>query len=159
MRVTRSLGSSNKVLLLILIISVLAISLLMGTGEAKISFANNNAASEVVDIRALYSVRHQNVIQGSSQVFNLPGRIEVEDYKDGGEGIGYHDKTSGNSGDEYCSDDVDISSTSDAGGGYKVVATASGEWLAFNIIGEATREYNITAHVASGEELALNLST
>jgi hypothetical protein len=75
MRVTRSLGSSNKVLLLILIISVLAISLLMGTGEAKISFANNNAASEVVDSRALYIVSHQNVIQGSSRVFNLPGRI------------------------------------------------------------------------------------
>jgi hypothetical protein len=41
----------------------------------------------------------------------IPGRIEAEDYKSGGEGVAYHDTTSGNSGGAYRSNDVDIQPT------------------------------------------------
>ena len=46
--------------------------------------------------------------------------LEVEDYKDGGSGVGYWDNSSGNLGGSYRTDDVDIESTSDVGGGYNV---------------------------------------
>ena len=52
----------------------------------------------------------------------IPGRIEAEDYKFGGEGVGYHDTTAGNTGGDYRSDDVDIAGL--RGGGYNVGWTA-----------------------------------
>jgi len=55
--------------------------------------------------------------------------LEAEDYKDGGSGVGYWDNSSGNLGGSYRTDDVDIESTSDVGGGYNVGWTGSGEWL------------------------------
>ena len=130
----------------------MAFSLLIGTGEAKISLANDSPARAVIDSGTPYGVSHLDATQGSSQVFNIPGRIEAEDYKAGGEGVGYHDISSGNSGGEYRSDDVDINTTADIGGGYKIVSTASGEWLAFDVLVEETTKYNIIARVASGKD-------
>src|SRR5690606_3872696 len=64
------------------------------------------------------------------QVFAIPGRIEAENYREGGEGVGYHDTSPGNSGGVYRSDDVDIEQTSDSSGGYNTAWTQPGEWLA-----------------------------
>lgn len=152
MRVTRLLEPSSKVLLQTLIIAMLAISLLLGTGEARVSLADHSAASEAVDSRAPYGISRSDVTRGLSQAASIPGRIEAENYKPGGERVGYHDITSGNSGGKYRDDDVDINSTSDMGGGYKIVSTASGEWLAYEILVDQTRKYNITARLSSGDE-------
>jgi DNA-binding beta-propeller fold protein YncE len=85
-------------------------------------------------------------------IFTVPGRIEAEDYKTGGEGVGYHDNDAGNVGGEYRSDDVDIQSTSDNGGGYEVMRIAGGEWLAFDVEVTQGGTYNVTARVASGSD-------
>jgi hypothetical protein len=79
----------------------------------------------------------------------IPGRIEAEDYKSGGEGVAYHDTTSGNSGGAYRSDDVDLQPTSDQGGGYNIGWTRQGEWLAFDVEIAQAGYYDITARVAS----------
>ncbi|MBC8368192.1 family 16 glycosylhydrolase [bacterium] len=51
--------------------------------------------------------------------FVLPTKIEAEDFDIGGEGIAYHDAYPGNEGGQYrLSEDVDIQSCSDTGGGY-----------------------------------------
>ncbi len=42
------------------------------------------------------------------QVFPIPGRIEAENYRTGGQGTGYSDTSSGNSGGAYRNDRVDI---------------------------------------------------
>lgn len=58
--------------------------------------------------------------------------LEIEDYKAGGEGIGFHDTTAGNSGNQYRTapgDDVDVEWASDIGGGYNVGWTNAGEWM------------------------------
>ncbi|MEB3339438.1 carbohydrate-binding protein, partial [Okeania sp.] len=60
-------------------------------------------------------------------------RIEAENYKPGGEGVAYHDTTSGNSGNKYRSEDVDIQTTSDVGGGYNVGWINPGEWLTYDV--------------------------
>src|SRR4029453_15059208 len=59
----------------------------------------------------------------------IPGTVEAENFNDGGAGVGYLDNTPGNQGGTYRSTDVDIQTTSDIGGGYKVSFIAPGEWL------------------------------
>ena len=49
---------------------------------------------------------------------SLPGTIQAENFDNGGEGVAYHDTTSGNAGGAFRSTDVDIEAAS--GGGYDV---------------------------------------
>ncbi|MCR9253154.1 MAG: DUF5010 C-terminal domain-containing protein [bacterium] len=80
----------------------------------------------------------------------LPGIIQAEDYNEGGNGIGYYDLSSGNTGGEFRNDDVDIENTGDVGGGYNVGWISATEWLAFDINAQAnTNLYDIEFRVAS----------
>ena len=82
---------------------------------------------------------------------SLPGRIEAEDYIDGGQGLGYFDTTAGNTGGLYRNDDVDIQLTGDVDGNYNVGWIEAGEWLAFDVDVTQSGYYDITARVASGD--------
>ena len=79
----------------------------------------------------------------------IPGRIEAEHYDAGGEGVGYHDTTPGNQGGAYRSDDVDVETTSDAGGGYNVGWIEEGEWLAYTVDVASAGLYDVQLRVAS----------
>jgi DNA-binding beta-propeller fold protein YncE len=74
------------------------------------------------------------------------GRIEAEHYKAGGEGVGYHDTTSGNSGGQYRSDDVDIAAI---GSKFAIGWIKAREWLAFDVNVAHAGNYDVTARVAS----------
>lgn len=90
-------------------------------------------------------------------IFELPCRIEVEDYDEGGPAIAYVDSTTGNSGLQYRSDDVDIQSASDIDGGY-AVWTGSPEWLEYTVTIPNTGFYAVDIRVASmssGKTLSL----
>jgi hypothetical protein len=78
-----------------------------------------------------------------------PGRIEAENYDKGGEGVAYHDTTSGNSGGAYRGDNVDIRETSDSGGGHNIKSVRAGEWLAYSINAPSAGTYAIDLRVAS----------
>ncbi|MEJ5259472.1 MAG: carbohydrate-binding domain-containing protein [Anaerohalosphaeraceae bacterium] len=63
--------------------------------------------------------------------FLLPGRIEMEDFDIGGQGVSYFDTTPGNSYGGYRTDvDVDIMTIWDGGAGFGVFME-SGEWLEY----------------------------
>ncbi len=79
----------------------------------------------------------------------VPGPIEAENFDEGGEGLAYHDTTAGNSGGKFRQTDVDIESTTDAGGGFSIGYAASGEWLAYSINVSASGTYTMQARVAS----------
>jgi uncharacterized delta-60 repeat protein len=82
------------------------------------------------------SASGQFVPQGafSGAPWNLPARIEAENFDVGGEGFAYHDTTPTNEGGQYrTSEAVDIEKTTDAGGGYDVGWTNSGEWLQYTV--------------------------
>jgi predicted amidohydrolase len=85
-------------------------------------------------------------IEGGSPV---PGTIQAEDYDSGGEGVGYHDTTGGNSGGKYRSDGVDIEPTTDVGGGFNVGWMAPTEWLKYTVFVGAAGTYTLTARVAA----------
>src|SRR3989449_95389 len=81
----------------------------------------------------------------------IPGAFEAENFDLGGEGVAYHDNTSGNQGGQYrLSEDVDIVVSSDPlGGGYAVSNTETGEWLAYTINVVTSGNYDIELRAAT----------
>jgi hypothetical protein len=77
----------------------------------------------------------------------LPGVVQAENFDNGGEGVAYHDATSGNKGGAYRQTDVDIETS--AGGGNDVGWTRPGEWLNYSITVATAGTYTMTARVAS----------
>ena len=77
----------------------------------------------------------------------IPGRIEGENYDTGGEGFAYHDTTSGNSGNQYRSENVDIETCGE--GGYNVGWIAGGEWLEYTVDVASSGTYDVEVRVAS----------
>ena len=78
---------------------------------------------------------------------SLPGGVQAEDFDNGGNGTGYNDHTSGNSGGSYRSTDVDIAGT--PGGGYAVGWIGAGEWLRYTVNVTSGGQYNVAVRVAS----------
>lgn len=78
----------------------------------------------------------------------IPGTIEAENYDLGGQGVAYNDTNSGNTGDEYRNDRVDITTTQDSGGGHKVGWIANGEWLEYTT-NVTAGTYNIELRASS----------
>src|SRR3954453_1260793 len=59
----------------------------------------------------------------------VPGTVQAENYDSGGEGVAYHDTTSGNTGGAYRSGTgVDIVNNNSVVGGYSVGYIRAGEW-------------------------------
>ena len=86
--------------------------------------------------------------EASAQV-TVPGRIEAENYDTNGPGISYYDVSTGNNGGVYRSDDVDIESTTDTGGGYDVGWISAGEWLTYTVNVQETAVYQLAFRVAA----------
>jgi hypothetical protein len=90
----------------------------------------------------------------------LPGRIQAEDFDNGGEGVSYHDTDAENRFGAYRPDSgVDIQETKDSSGRYNVGAIEDGEWLEYTVRLPAGT-YDISARVAakaSGEQLQFHL--
>ena len=87
-----------------------------------------------------------------SVAFTLPGKIEMEDYDLGGQGIAYYDKDVENQGESYRNEGVDIvtvDSISESKG-YAIGYTQEGEWTEYSIVTKKTAPYFYKAHVASG---------
>jgi hypothetical protein len=69
---------------------------------------------------------------------SIPGSIEAENYDTGGEGVSYHDTTSGNTTGAYRNDDVDIETHTN---GYHISYIAQGEWLDYTVTVTAGNYY------------------
>jgi endoglucanase len=79
----------------------------------------------------------------------IPGTVQAENFDDGGEGVGYHDSDTTNSGGQYRSTGVDIEATSDSGGGMDVGWLSPGEWLQYTVTVATAGTYDVTFRVAS----------
>jgi hypothetical protein len=79
----------------------------------------------------------------------LPGRIEAENFDEGGAGAAYLDTTGGNSGGKYRNTDVDIESTSDAGGGHNIGWIVPGERLNYTVNVSEGGTYLVEVRAAS----------
>ena len=79
----------------------------------------------------------------------IPGTIQAENFDNGGEGVAYHDGSTGNNGGQYRNTDVDVEGTSDTGGGFNVGWMGDGEWLLYTVNVATAGTYTVEARVAS----------
>lgn len=91
----------------------------------------------------------QEPFNGSAHI--IPGRIEIEEYDLGGEGLAYHEgNTNGNEGlATLRNDEVDIEETGDADGDYNLGYVLNGEWLEYTVDVISTGIYNLQLRVAA----------
>lgn len=85
----------------------------------------------------------------------VPALIQAEDY------TSYYDTSSGNTGGQYRSDDVDIQTTTDTGGGYNVGWSNAGEYLDYDISVSNAGNYVAqvrTATIRSNAQFFLSLN-
>ena len=85
-----------------------------------------------------------NVLPDGGYTTTLPGRIEAENFRGGGEGVGYHDFTWGNFGGVYREESVDLMIAYNEWTGYSVTDMEPGEWIAYNTSVAQTGEYDLT---------------
>jgi hypothetical protein len=77
-------------------------------------------------------------------------KIEAENFDIGGEGVAYHDTTSANTGAALrLLENVDIAATTDDAGGFSVVDTAPGEWMAYTVNVPTAGQYFVETRLAS----------
>ncbi|GAA3512542.1 hypothetical protein GCM10022393_27890 [Aquimarina addita] len=106
--------------------------------------------SFTVPATTLITTDGSGVIITPTESHPIPGLVEAEDYKEGGQNVGYFDTTTGNRGGAYKTDDVDIQNAGDTTGIYNVGWIASGEWLAYTIDASASTDtYDLDFRVAS----------
>lgn len=106
-----------------------------------------------------------NVPQGAYNgiVHPIPGTIQAEEYDLGGNGIAYSDDTPGSEVSPVVNfrttEDVDIETCTDAGGGYNIGYATAGEWLEYTTNVASSSNYNIDLRVAcSGDSRTLSLT-
>jgi xylan 1,4-beta-xylosidase len=90
-----------------------------------------------------------NQVNGSA-IFDfakpIPGTLDAAHYNAGGEAVGYHDTTPGNTGG-YRTDDVDLATSPE--GGYAVTGNATGEWYQYNVNVQAAGAYHLGLRYAA----------
>lgn len=81
----------------------------------------------------------------------IPGRIEIEEYDLGGEGLAYHeaDANGNQGGASLRNDEVDIEETGDLDGDYNVGYILQGEWLEYTVEVMADGLYDLHFRVAA----------
>lgn len=80
----------------------------------------------------------------------VPGTIEAVHYNSGGEGVGYHDVSSGNEGGAYRKDNVDIRTNPE--GGFNIGWNSTGEWYNYNINVRNAGNYHLGIRYATAME-------
>ncbi|MEQ8466416.1 glycoside hydrolase family 9 protein [Coleofasciculus sp. E1-EBD-02] len=103
---------------------------------------SNPSNGTIADAQGVGTINNDD---SSSPPANTPIRVQAEDY------ISFFDKSSGNTGGAFRSDDVDIQATTDLGGGFNVGWIQQGEWLTYDVNIPEAGTYDIVARVASAQ--------
>jgi glucose/arabinose dehydrogenase len=100
--------------------------------------------------RAVYKAgtSRQNPYPAGSAPATIPGKIEIENFDLGGEGISYHDASVANQGNQYrTTEGVDLENCSE--GGYNIGYVANGEWLEYTANVTVPGKYTFAARVSN----------
>jgi hypothetical protein len=81
---------------------------------------------------------------------SIPGTVEAENYDTGGPNAGYSVGAVNGSANSYRLDGIDIENCSDAGGGYDLGWTSSGQWFRYTVDVAKTGTYSVACRVSSG---------
>jgi glucose/arabinose dehydrogenase len=79
---------------------------------------------------------------------NIPGKVEIEDFDRGGEGIAYHETSVGNAGNQYrTTEDVDLQNCNE--GTYNIGWVSNGEWLEYTLNATVNSLYLVDVRLAA----------
>jgi hypothetical protein len=120
----------------------------VATDNSGISTATAPLVIKVVEPQAPYE----------GDAYKIPGRIEMENYDKGDEGISYHDLTPGNKFGFYRDGDVDIEQCTDTTGGYSLGDFQVGEWVEYSLNITKAAKYDIelrTATQSTGAKISI----
>ncbi len=113
---------------------------------------NRTSTKPITSVLANEFIKYSSLTPSATEydmIYDVPGKIQAEDYRYICPGSGYNDFTTGNTGTQYRLDDVDIEATTDAGGGYNVGWAQAGEWLEYTTNVTSTGIYSFDLRVAS----------
>jgi hypothetical protein len=141
------------------------ITLASGTHVVRLVFEKRNtqnaAAGNINYLKFTAGSSSQSTAFGGVPA-DVPGTIQLENFDSGGEGVAYHDTTSGNSGSStYRMTDVDLAPTSDTGGGVNVGYARAGEWLKYTVDVAITGIYTLAlryANVGTGARMHVEVN-
>ena len=122
------------------------VALPAGMQTARLVMDTAGTSGAVGNIKTLTLARAGSTPYSGTPV-SLPGVVQTEHFDNGGEGVGYHDTTSGNRGGAYRSTDVDLEPAS--AGGYDVAWVVAGEWLQYSLNVAVSAAYRVNFRVAS----------
>jgi cytochrome c len=126
---------------------------LLWTNVAEAYYSLTARATDNLGNSAMSSPVNISVINGRTPFFGLPqiipGILQAENFDNGGEGVAYHDTDISNNGNQYRNTSVDVENSSDAGGGYNVGFTATGEWLGYTVNAIVDGTYSVGVRIAS----------
>ena len=127
-------------------------------GETTTVILSSSSTTSSSSVESSSSTVSSSSVQGSSSssaiaeiaysVANIPGTIQAENYNIGGEGVSFHDTDTGNSGNVYRADDVDIDTVTV--GGYTLGWLVAGEWTEYTVNSTTAGTLAFHARVASG---------
>jgi hypothetical protein len=129
--------------------TVRQVPLRAGTRRLRIAFDANGSTGGAANVNRLELSRSTGAVPFGGTAVALPGTIQAENFDEGGASIAYLDTTPGNRGGVYRQTDVDIETTSDAGGGFDIGWARAGEWLQYTANVSATGTYALELRVAS----------
>jgi hypothetical protein len=135
-------------------ISKTGVSLSAGPQVWTVVFDTPNASGGVGNVNYIRVTAGGTPPPGGSTPYGgvaaaLPGTLQVENFDEGGRNVAYADTTTGNSGGQYRTTDVDIERTADTGGGYNVGWIKTGEWLKYSVTVAAAGTYTLEFRVAA----------
>jgi len=80
----------------------------------------------------------------------IPGKIEAENFDNGGQNVAYYNEATTNQGGKYrTAERIGIETTSDVDGGFDVGFTSTSEWLNYTVNVAAPGTYTLHVRVAS----------
>jgi hypothetical protein len=79
----------------------------------------------------------------------VPGTVQAENYDTGGQGVAYNVTAVNGSANSYRSDGVDLEATTDAGGGYDLGWTATGQWFKYTVNVATAGTYALSLRLAA----------
>ena len=117
------------------------------TATAYDSAGNSAASSTTITVANATTPPGSTPFTGTP--VSLPGRIEAENFDNGGANVAYFDTTAGNRGGVYRDTDVDLEPASETGGGYNLAKIRAGEWLNYSVTTQTAGAYMLHVRVAS----------
>jgi hypothetical protein len=93
-------------------------------------------------------VRTSTPFHGAPAV--IPGKIQAEDFDQGGQNVAYYTEATFNQGGQYRpAERIGIEATTDVDGGFDVGFTSTSQWMAYTVNVTAASAYTLHVRVAS----------